>query len=162
MFQLYYQFYTLHRSKAGILCWYAFYMHVSNPCLCIISMIPQYVSHYCHTLDADFWTIKWASSFDSISRKSLKWKTSYQHWNQVTTADPDLTQGSFHTKSTKKIFTLSDFFENWHTCWVHRETTPDQNLAYFDYSPLRYDRSIFEAIIYTSSFKQPWLCMCSV
>ena len=32
--------------------------------------------------------------------------------------------------------------------------TPDQNLAYFDYSPLRYDWSIFEAIIYTSSFKQ--------
>ena len=47
---------------------------------------------------------------------------------------------SFHTKTTKKIFTLSDFFENWHTCWVHRETTPDQNLAYFNYSPLRYDR----------------------
>ena len=55
----------------------------------------------------------------------------------------------------KKILTFSDFFENWHTCWVHRETTPDQNLAYFDYSPLRYDQSIFEPIIYTSSFKQP-------
>ena len=46
----------------------------------------------------------------------------------------------------KKILTLSDFFENWHTCWVHRETTPDQNLAYFDYPPLRYDRSIFEQL----------------
>ena len=56
----------------------------------------------------------------------------------------------------KKILTISDFFENWHTCWVHRETTPDQNLACFDYSPLmRYDQSIFEAIIYTLSFKQP-------
>ena len=55
-------------------------------------------------------------------------------------------KGSFHTKSTKKILTLSDFFENWHTCWVHREATLDQNLAYFDYSPLRYDRSIFEVI----------------
>jgi len=49
----------------------------------------------------------------------------------------------------KKIRTLSDFFENWHTCWVHKVTTPDQNLAYSDYSPLRYDWSIFEAIIYS-------------
>ena len=55
----------------------------------------------------------------------------------------------------KKILTISDFFENWHTCWVHRETTPDQNLAYSDYSPLRYDQSVFEAIIHTLSFKQP-------
>jgi len=58
-----------------------------------------------------------------------------------------------------KIQTPSDFFENWHTCLVHRETTSDQNLAYFDFSPLRYNQSIFEAIIYTSSFKQPlWMC----
>ena len=31
----------------------------------------------------------------------------------------------------KKNWTHSDFFENWHRCWVHRETTPDQILAYF-------------------------------
>ena len=67
-----------------------------------------------------------------------------------------LATGSFHTKKNqKKILTLSDFFENWHTCLVHRETTPDQNLAYFDYLPLRYDWSIFEAIIQTLLFKQP-------
>ena len=59
------------------------------------------------------------------------------------------------TNQQKKIFTLTDFFENCHTCWVYREATLDENFAYFDYSPLRYDRSIFEAIIYTSSFKQP-------
>ena len=64
--------------------------------------------------------------------------------------------GSLHTKSTKKsTASLSDFFKNWHKCWVHRETTPDQNLVYFEFSPLRYDQSIFEAIIHTSSFKQP-------
>ena len=60
--------------------------------------------------------------------------------------------GEHHSiPNQQKILTPSDFFENWHTCWVHRETTPDQNLAYFDYPPLRYDRSIF----YASSFKQP-------
>ena len=37
---------------------------------------------------------------------------------------------------------------------THVGSIPDQNLAYSDYSPLRYDRSIFKAIIYLS-FKQP-------
>ena len=31
----------------------------------------------------------------------------------------------------EKICTPSDFFENWHTCWVYREITPDQNLTLF-------------------------------
>ena len=44
----------------------------------------------------------------------------------------------------KKICIPSDLFENWQTFWVHKETTPDQNLTYFDYSPLRYHRSILK------------------
>ena len=53
----------------------------------------------------------------------------------------------------QRKYTPSDFFESLHACWVRRETKPDQNLAYFDCLPQRYEWSIFEAIIYTSSFK---------
>ena len=50
--------------------------------------------------------------------------------------------------NNKKITRLFKFlFQNWHTHWVHRETKQDQNLVYFNHSPLRYDLPIFEAIV---------------
>ena len=78
----------------------------------------------------------------------FQWKKSQQHCNRVLhhadDATGDVGVGSFHTKSTKK----SGPTQILRKLGGHRETTPDQILAYFDYPPLRHDRSIFEAIIY--------------
>ena len=51
--------------------------------------------------------------------------------------------GSFHTKSTKKIRTTFNFHEIWHKLGPYQETFLHQNLAHFIGLPLSYDHSQF-------------------